>query len=129
MRDQTVLELRVDFKYDLEDVLKRGIARIVSAIGRWAKPAKHGRATVTFLVISNETHAEMSRRLSPALEQMDSINNFWISYAPKSAIARHGTADPYIHWLRVAWEKAGQSNQSENMRHPQRFRRFPKGRV
>jgi hypothetical protein len=128
MRQQTVLELRVDFKYDLEDIRQQAIGRIVKAIKRWTKPALHGRASCTFVLISNETSTELLRRMTATLEEIDSVDNYWCRAAPTVAVARNGL-DPYVHWLDAAWKQARKWNEEEDMRKSQVFRRSPKGRI
>jgi len=120
MRTLTVLELRVDFKYDLEDVRQRALPRIIQAISRWAKPARHGRATCSFLVVTNEDLAQFSGRVGPPLEKIDGVDYYCVHFAPQGAISSNGTLDPYIHWLGVAWKIAGEGRQSQHMRHPER---------
>jgi hypothetical protein len=121
-RQHTVLELRVDFKYDdLEEARKRAFGRIFKAIGQWAKPGKHGRATITILVVTTETSAELLGRLTPTLEQIDGVDNRWCSVAPQVAVALHGGNDPYVHWLEASWKEARKRNESHHMRQSQRF--------
>jgi len=117
---QTVLELRIDFTVALADVMEARIGAVYKAIGRWAKPGKHGKQTITFLVVTRETSAELQRRLEPAFEKMGCVENYWCQWAPKNAVARNG-ADPYVHWLAVAWQKAGERSDFQNMRKAQRF--------
>jgi hypothetical protein len=99
-----VFEVRVDFRYELEEVRTQFMGRAKRELGGFY-PAKHGKATVTLLFVRNGTHVELSRKLAPISEKVTSIDNYWVSYAPRSAVALH-SADPYVHWLRTAWEKA-----------------------
>jgi len=128
MRTLTVLELRVDFKYDLEEVRRQAIGQIMKAIGRWAKPARHGKATCSFVIVSSETAVELLGRLAPALKEISSIDHYCAHFAPRSAVSKTGTLDPYIHWLATAWKIVGEDSQSKNMRQFQR-RGPAKGRV
>jgi hypothetical protein len=112
---QNVLELRVDFTVDLADMVERRIGAVYKAIGRWAKPGKHGKMTITFIVITNETSTELTRRLNTPFEKMGCVENYWCGFAPKTAAARN-SADPYIHWLEVAWKKVGERPESYYMR-------------
>lgn len=120
MRTLTVLELRVDFKYDLEDVRKHTIGRIIKAIGCWAKPARHGKATCSFVIVTTDTAVELLRRLTPVLEDIGSVDHYCSHFAPKSAVSKTGSLDPYVHWLDAAWKIVGQESQSKYMRHSQR---------
>jgi hypothetical protein len=70
----------------------------------------------------------LSYRLATVLEQVRGIDNYWVSYAPRS-IAAKNNPDPFAHWLKVAWEKAGEANQSQHMRKSQRLRRFTERKV
>jgi hypothetical protein len=124
-RRYTVLLLRVDFKYDLEEVMKGGIGTVYKALERWAKPCMHGRATISFVIVTKETSTELYHRLRPAFEKMSSVENYWCYVAPSVAVASKG-ADPFVHWLDAAWKKARELNESEHMRKPKVFGRFPK---
>jgi hypothetical protein len=128
MRQYIVLQLRVDFTVNLEDIVQRGIGAIYKGLGRWAKPCLHGKATITFLVVTQETSSELQSRLQPTFEQMGSIENHWCHVAPNVAVGKRG-GDPFVHWLGAAWEEARKRNKPENMRKPQFFRSAPKGRV
>ncbi len=123
-----VMVLRVDFKVALEDIMERGIGAVYKAIGRWAKPGMHGKATISFLVVTNETSTELHRRLRPALEQMGSVENYWCYLAPEVAVANRGS-DPFVHWLGAAWDKARQWNASEDVGKSKFFRNIPKRTV
>jgi hypothetical protein len=128
MKQNTVLQLRVDFTVALEEVVSGRIGVIYKAMGRWAKPCMHGKATITFLVVTQETSSELQRRLEPAFEQMGSVDNHWCHVAPQVAVAKRG-GDPFVHWLDAAWDKARQLNNTQHMGKAQAFRGVPKGKV
>jgi hypothetical protein len=122
-----VLELRVDFKYDLERA-GGDVGRIFKAFGRWAKPGMHGKCTVTFLVITTETSTELVKRLRPTLDEITSIENYWCKVAPQVVVTKHGI-DPYSSYLELAWKRAREWNQPKNVRQPQRFNVIAERRV
>src|SRR5947209_4067170 len=107
----TVLLLRIDFKVDLEKMMGGKIGAVYKAIERWAKPAMHGRATVSFLVVTKETSTELHRRLRPTFEKMGSVENYWCYVAPQVAVASNGL-DPFVHWLEAAWKQAREWDQA-----------------
>ena len=117
---QNVLELRVDFTVALDDVMKGRIGAVYKAIGRWAKPCKHGKQTITFLVVTQETSTELTQRLKPAFEQMGCVEYYWCHFAPQSAVASTGF-DPYVHRLGDAWQKARERDNFQNVRKTKRF--------
>jgi hypothetical protein len=128
MRPYTVLQLRVDFTVHVEDVVSGRVGVIYKALGTWAKAGMHGKATMTFLVVTRETSSELQRRMEPAFEQMGCVDNHWCHVAPEVAVARRGQ-DPFVHYLGAAWQKAREWNKSENMRNPQVLRGVAKGKV
>jgi hypothetical protein len=122
-----VFEVRVDFKYDVEEIRSHFLAAIKRELGGFY-PGKHGKATITLLMTRSGTHTDLSNRLAAVLEQVRGVDNHWVSYAPRSIAAKH-SADPFAHYLRVAWEKVGEANQSQHMRKAQRLRRFTERKV
>jgi hypothetical protein len=126
-KSNQVLELRVDFKYDLERA-RRDLARIYKAFGRWAKPGLHGKSTITFLLVTTETSTELVKRLRPTLDEITSIDNFWCRVAPQVIVTKHGI-DPYSTYLDLAWKKAREWNQSKHMRQPQRLHVISERRI
>ena len=128
MRPYTVLQLRVDFTVPVEDVVTGRVGIIYKAFETWAKAGMHGKATMTFLVVTRETSSELQRRMEPAFEKMGCVYYHWCHAAPKVAVARQGN-DPFVHWLGVAWDKAGEWNNADHMRKSLVFRRVAKGKV
>jgi hypothetical protein len=127
-RHYTVLELRVDFTVSLEEIVERRIGIIYKSFKTWAKPCLHGKATVTFLVVTQETSSELQRRLEPTFEQVGSVDNHWCRIAPDVAVGKRGN-DPFVHWLGAAWEKAREWNKPQDMRKAQVFGRPTKREV
>jgi hypothetical protein len=127
-RQYSVLQLRVDFTVSLEEIVERRIGIIYKSFGTCAKPCLHGKATITFLVVTQETSSELRRRLEPALEQMGSVDNHWCHVAPTVAVGKRG-GDPFVHWLGVAWDKAREWNKSEDVRQFKVFGRVSKREI
>jgi hypothetical protein len=114
MRQYTVHLLRVDFKYHLEDNKVR-LGMIYRELkGCWAKTGMHGKATVTFIVVTRDTSTELQRGLGPTFEQMGSVENHWCFPAPTHAVARHGI-DPFVDRLADAWQKAREWNKADHV--------------
>jgi len=122
-----VLELRVDFKYDLERAV-HDVGRIYKVFGRWTKPGMHGKSTVTFLLVTTETSTELVKRLRPTLDEITSIENYWCRVAPQVVVTKHGI-DPYSTYLDLAWKKAREWNQPKHVRQSQRFNIVAERRV
>ncbi len=115
MTDQVYI-LRVCFTQDLE-YTKRYIARIISALRRPAKTAMHTKREIGFVIITNETDAQLVDRLRPTLEEIEFIENWWCHRAPPVIVAKYGSMDTLSTFVGQAWEEIRKRRHSKYVRH------------
>jgi hypothetical protein len=111
-----VLLLRVEFKYELEDS-NRAIGQIVRAFERHMWKGMHGKRTIGFVIATEETAADLIRRLRPTLESVEGIDNYWCHVAPPAVVARHGFMDPLASNVAKEWEYVLERLQAKHMRY------------
>lgn len=111
--------LHVEFKVDLE-YAQRELKQVQGAIKRWALPCMHGKRSVAFVVITNETDAELVQRLRPALD--DVTANYRVHEAPKVVVARHGSIDTLVTRVGQAWDEIRKRRNPDHMRQRQASR-------
>jgi hypothetical protein len=93
--------LRVEFNVELDHAHK-AIGQIIKAFQRPLWKGMHGKRTMGFVVVTHETGVELLRRLRPSLDEIGSIDQYWLHVAPSAILAKHGSLDP----LATAIEKA-----------------------
>src|SRR5262245_5735005 len=100
-RAKQVLLLRVEFPFALENC-DRTIGRIVGALQRPMWKCMHGKRTIAFVVITDESSLELVKRLG--LNEMPGIENFWCHVAPLGVVAKNGFLDSLDDAIDKAWE-------------------------
>lgn len=123
----TVFILQVITKSDLEDT-PRLTREVMSFVKRWCKPGMHAKRNIAYVIVTDETLQDLARRLWDdlvRLQELGSIERFFLQPAPVEVISDHGAIDALMHWMRAGRVEAGERNKTEDMRHRQRrHRRF-----
>lgn len=109
-QNYTVLELTLKFKTDWEYLDRRDLSKISKSISRWCKRAKYGGKIVGMLVVTNETAADLMKRVRAAFEAIPAIDDYWCQTAGSDGIGRHGNLCPFQTAVGLAWEEARKRN-------------------
>jgi len=133
MRQYAVLELRLDFRLNLEDRdVARERAEIERSIRCWRLPGRYSKNSISYVILTEETSAELVNRLDlPAIVADDHrrLENYWCNVAPTTGVARYGVNDPFITGIERAWARIRQRRHSDYMRDTQRDGRRTERRV
>lgn len=117
-----VLLLQLSLKYELENA-QRDIERVVSTLNtRWHRKAKHMKNSVTFVIVTGETDTSLMEHLKPRLDRIVGIENYWIFQAPRYALCRDGSIDPFSSAILDARKMIGERRYSQHMRDMKRSR-------
>ena len=68
----------------------------------------HGKKTAGMVIETAESLEELAKRLRPALDGIDSLDNYWLSPAPTLIEAKYGTIDPFRSRLVEGWNRVRQ---------------------
>jgi hypothetical protein len=121
-----VLLLRVEFAFELEHA-NHAIGTIVRAFQRPMWKCMHGKRTIAFVVITDESSVELVKRLG--LDQIGGIENYWCHVAPIAVVAKHGNLDSLDTAIDKAWDHAGKRHNPEYMRQAKRSDPYIERRV
>ena len=121
-----VLLLRVEFPFELENC-NHTIGQIIRSLKRPMWKCMHGKRTVAFVVITEESSLELVKRLG--LHDMLGIENFWCHVAPIAVVAKNGFLDSLDAAIDKAWDYAGKRRNTEYMRQTKRSDPFVERRV
>lgn len=102
---RTPLLLRIEFKFEIEHA-GYALKPIERAIGRDFWKCSHGKRSVAFVVVTNESSSELVRRLG--LGDVTSIEDFCCHVAPIGAICKHGGLSTFHDALKKAWAAVGE---------------------
>ncbi len=122
---QQVLLLRVEVPFELESS-NRTIG-IVTSLKRPMWKCMHGKRTIAFVVITEESSLELVKRLG--LHEMPGIENFWCHVAPIAVVAKNGFLDSLDTAIDKAWDYAGKRRNPEYVRQTKRSDPFVERRV
>jgi hypothetical protein len=94
--------LRVEFSFELDHAHK-AIGQIVKAFQRPMWKGMHGKRTIGFVIVTDETGVELLRRLRPSLDAISGIDKYWLHVAPPAVLAKDGSLDPLATAVEKAW--------------------------
>jgi hypothetical protein len=106
--------LHLSFKLDLE-LVQREYSKIGKLIHCWAQPILHGNKSAGFVIETIETLEQLSKRLRPALNEIDRLDNYWICPAPPIIESKNGSVDPFYSRLAEGWNRVRQRRQGKNV--------------
>jgi hypothetical protein len=118
MRLPQPLLLRVEFAFDLERA-NHVIGQIVGPLKRQMWKCCHGKRSIAFVIITEESSLELVKRLR--LSEMDAIEDYSCHIAPIGAICKHGGMNTLHTAVTKAWEHVGKRSHPEYVRQTQRF--------
>jgi len=114
-----VMLLRVCLAVEIENA-GPVVARIIREIKRWARPAMHSKRAVAFVILTEETAAQLERRLKSTLEGITSVENYWCHTILDDVVGRHGHVDPLRTYVLEAWQELRKRNGPNYVRQPER---------
>lgn len=121
----SVFVLQIITKYDLEDT-PRLTADVLSFVKRWCKPGMHAKRNIAFVIVTDETLQELALRLWPnlvRLQELGSVERFFLNLAPEEVVSDHGNVDALMHWMRLGRVEAWERNKTKDARHRKRWQR------
>jgi hypothetical protein len=118
MRLPQPLLLRIEFKFDLEHA-NHTISQIIQPLQRRMWKCCHGKRSIAFVIITDESSLELVKRLR--LEDMSGVEDYSCHVAPIGAICKHGGMNTLATAIDNAWKEIGQRSHPEYMRQTKRF--------
>jgi hypothetical protein len=118
MRLPTPLLLHVEFLFELENA-KHVIANIIQPLKRKMWKCSHGKRSIAFVIITEESSAELVKRLK--LGEMDAVTDFSCFIAPIGAVCKYGSFNSLNTALDEAWKEVGKRRHPEYVRQTKRF--------
>jgi hypothetical protein len=118
MRYYSVLKLEIAFKFEI-DKCQREIGRIITALRRSAKTGMHTKRMIAFAIVTTEASVDLLNRLRPILSEIDAIDNFWCSTAPRDLVGMNGAFDPMSSRINEAWHEARYRNYPQYVEKPE----------
>jgi hypothetical protein len=125
-KTRQVLLLRVEVPFELESC-DHTVGQIVRALKRPMWKCMHGKRTIAFVVITDESSLELVKRIG--LHEMPGVENFWCHVAPIGVIAKYGALDTLDTAIDKAWEYAGKRHNPEYVRQTKRLDPFVERRI
>jgi hypothetical protein len=121
----SVYILQVITKNDIEDT-PRLTRDVLSFVKRWCKPGMHAKRNIAYVIVTEETLRELSSRLWNdliRLQDLGSVERFFVQTAPEEVISDHGSLDALMHWMRAGRVEAGERNKAQDMHYRKRRHR------
>ncbi|WP_156398537.1 hypothetical protein [Mesorhizobium sp. Root102] len=121
----SVFILQVITKYDIEDT-PRLTREVLSFVKRWCKPGMHAKRNIAYVIVTDETLHDLASRLWNdliRLQELGSVERFFIQPAPDEVISDHGSVDALMHWMRAGRVEAWERNKAQDVRHRKRWHR------
>jgi len=118
MRVKQPLLLRVEFAFPL-DQANHIISQIIGPLKRQMWKCGHGKYSIAFVVVTEESSRELVKRLG--LDDMHAVVDFSCHVAPIGVICKHGGFNSVHTAVTKAWETVGQRRNPEYVRQTKRF--------
>jgi hypothetical protein len=118
MRLPQPLLLRVEFAFELERA-NHAIGQIVGPLKRQMWKCSHGKRSIAFVIITEETSLELVKRLR--LDEISALEDYCCHVAPIGVICKHGGINTLHTAVTKAWEAVGQRRNPEYVRQTKRF--------
>lgn len=122
-----VLVLQVVTTVDLE-LVNQELKAILVSIKRWCKWIKVHRLQ-SFVIITNETPAELRQRLSDVLIDRPGIGGSYCFSAPDDLVGHYGELEALRYHIDAAWFEVRQREQAKNVGNTKRRNFGPKSSV
>ena len=118
MRVRQPLLLRVEFAYPLEQA-DRVIGQIVKPLQRQMWKCSHGKYSISFVIVTEESSNELVKRLG--LSNIEAIVDYTCHVAPIGVICKHGGFNTLHTAVTKAWYAVGQRRNPAYMGQSKRF--------
>jgi hypothetical protein len=118
MRVKQPLLLRVEFSFPLEKA-QHVIGQIVRPLSwPWWK-CSHGKYSISFVVVTEESSLELVKRLR--LDEITAVEDYTCHTAPIGVICKHGGMNTLHTAVSKAWDAVGKRRNPEYVRQTKRF--------
>lgn len=111
-REHHVFEFEIAFRYPYADVARRDTGRIVKSFRCSARPAKHRRYSVSFILVSTETEQQLVQRIGAVLDTIESIEDYTCTRL-LGAEGKHGEMCPLHTRVREALAEASRRDKPQ----------------
>lgn len=118
MRVKQPLLMRVELAYPLERA-NHVIGQIVGPLKRQMWKCSHGKYSISFVVVTEESSLELVKRLG--LNDNEAIVDFSCHVAPMGVICKYGGLNTLHTAVTKAWDAVGQRRNREYLRQTKRF--------
>lgn len=112
------LLLRLEFKFELEHAAY-ALKPIERSIFRDFWKCSHGKRSISFVVLTQESSRELVTRLN--LGEVTALEDYTCHVAPIGAISKHGGLSTLHDALKKAWTAVGERENQAYRRQRQRF--------
>jgi hypothetical protein len=112
------LLLRIEFAFEVEHA-GYALKPIERAIGRDFWKCAHGKRSVAYVIVTQESSVELVKRLK--LDDVTSVEDFCCHVAPIGAICKHGGLSTLHDALKKAWTAVGERRSPAYRSQRQRF--------
>lgn len=117
-RQRQPLLLRIEFSFEVEHA-GYALKQIGQAIGRDFWKCSHGKRSIAFVILTQESSRELINRLK--LDEITAIEDYCCHVAPIGAISKHGGFSTLHDALKKAWTAVGERRSSAYRGQRQRF--------
>src|SRR5579864_6443034 len=80
----------------------------------------HSKKAVAFVILTEESSEKLLERLTPTLESITSVENYWCHTILDDVVGRNGGIDPLRTYVTEAWQELGKRNKPNYVRQPER---------
>lgn len=126
MQRQQPLLLHIELKFEHE-VASYIVNPLTRAIGRKHWKCCHGKRSLAFVVLTDESSRELVRRLG--LADITGIEDYSCYVAPIGAVTKHGGFSSLHSALNEAWDSVGGRRHPAFRQQSRRFDRFRDDRI
>lgn len=114
-----VMLLSAYFLYEVERAAPE-VLKITRATKCWCRPAMAGKRAVDFVILTEETSAELVERLRPTLDSITAVSDYRCRTVLDDVIGKNGSFDVLATYVREAWQELGKRNNPKHMRQSER---------
>jgi hypothetical protein len=110
-----VVELTLLFKFPWKDLDRGRLIDIDRQVQRHIQRGKHTPYSFSMLVVTDESPAELVKRVRPGFEAVGVIEDFWAQIVGLDATGPTGDFDPFTFRVKKAWVEANDRNKPKHL--------------
>jgi hypothetical protein len=112
-----VMLLSAYFLYEVERAAPV-VNEVVRATKRWCRPVMAGKRAVDFVILTEETSAELVKRLRPVLDGITTISNYRCRTVLNDVVGKEGV-DILATYVDEAWAELRKRSDPKYVRQPE----------